>query len=535
MQYLIPLLLLLLGRPAEVSITTDRPGHLFTTDEKIRFRLTGVTEDRFTVTDAAGRRIDSARATATGGEVSVTGLQPGWYRLTATTGDAATVDFAVARPRSVQPFRESSPFGVAAPAKTPDEWKLQGDMGAAWLQWAIPWAYTETRPGVYWFTPGAPKYDDYEGYVKSANAYGIRTVLQFRTVPSWANKGRIGSYLGTDRGELHPPDDEHWDAFRNFTGVVADRFKPLGVRHYEMWGEAEGSLFQRWETPRYPKVEAYQKMLTEAKTALRAKDPSALLIAPGDGLIDLIRDVENGHTAPATFNGTKSNPYAGRSTRGIGRTTADIISGHFYWTDYASSPKRVYTPEQASAYHQGRTLAEVVGEFKRQAGARPVWNTEFGYGSARSEETPERMYVSEDEQANLLVRYYVLAPSWGVEKTFWYTWKDTASSSYGLLRADGTVKPAYIAYRTMTERLEGLKFDRLVESGPRKWIARYTGPRTVFVVWKTSGRDEEVTVPAPFARVRVTRRDGAEEVQAGGGQARITLRGGEPVYLDAAP
>jgi len=528
----------LFAAPQEFKLQCDRPGHVYSTEEEVALRVLGAADGEslcVTLADARGKQQSARDLKASGGSISLGRVGPGWYRLTARKADGkeTRIDLAVARPRKTSGFRDNSPFGVAGVAKTPQDRKLLAEMGAAWIQFTIPWAWAEPKPGVYWFSPGGVDYG-YDDWVSEANKIGIRSAIQFRSTPLWASAGRIGSYKGTERSQMHPPDDEHWDDFEKFIGVVVDRFRPLGVRHYQMWSEAEGSLFQRWATPRFPKVEAYQKMLVHGRAALRKHDPDALLIAPGDILVDFLHVSEDGYTEPEKYLG-KPSEYAGRTLAGIGRNTVDIVAGHFYWTDWQSSPKRLWSPEARNPGRGNKTLTEILADAQKIARDRPLWNTEAGYGSARSAETPENLFTSEDEQADLLVRYFLLNLAWGVDKVFWYTWRDSDQTSYGLLRADGTVKPAYVAYRTMTERLEGLRFDRLVVAGPERWIVRFTGSRTALIVWKTSKDDETVRVSVPWSRVRLTTRDGAETAQtAQNGAINVTLRGCEPVYLDEA-
>lgn len=538
--------LLLLFPQTQAELITNRAGNVFSTEEEVTLRTDGLENGaklRLSLTDAAGRPAPfpdgkmSREATVMNETLSAGRLPPGWYRLSADppNGKTVRVDIAVARPRAASDFRDNSPFGTARAPLATGEWDIFHDMGVAWIQFSIPWGWAERQPGAYWFTPGAPDYG-YDVTVKEAVKRKMRVIIHLRSTPRWANRGKIGSYVGDEaRTEMYPPDDDHWDEFEKFVGVVAERFKPLGVRHYELWSEAEGSLFRGWNTPRFPKIEAYQKMILHTRAALDAHLPDAVLIAPGDIPVNFLTDAEEGYVEPQN-----DNPYAGRRLSGIGKNRVGIVAGHFYWTDWQSRPRRIWSPEEKNPGRRNLTLQETLAGARRQAGSRPLWNTEAGYASARSIETPDQMFATEDEQANLLVRYYMLNLAYGVEKVFWYTWKDTDQTSYGLLRADGTVKPAYIAYRTMTERLEGLKFDRLVESGPDRWIARFAGDgRSALVVWNArSGGDSsgKVSVSVPWSRVRITSRDGVETMaQSENGRVSLRLRRGEPVYLDAAP
>src|SRR5262249_43426444 len=158
----------------------------------------------------------------------------GWYHAEAVGQPKENgVDLAVTTPAPEPAFRDDSPFGIVAPPLVESEWPLFGEVGVAWVQWSAPWAYMEIQPGLYWHKSGAPKYADYDGFIKNANKYGVRTLLQIRTTPRWANKGKIGSFkdAGETRTDAFPPDEEHWGDLEKFVGEVVDRYKPLGVNH----------------------------------------------------------------------------------------------------------------------------------------------------------------------------------------------------------------------------------------------------------------------------------------------------------------
>jgi hypothetical protein len=74
--------------------------------------------------------------------------------------------------------------------------------------------------------------------------------------------------------------------------------------------------------------------------------------------------------------------------------------------------------------------------------------------------------TDEEDQARFLVRSLLLLWVSGVERTFWYALKDDAHNPYGLLeygrgRTDYRTrlrKPAYIAFRTLSQELQGTQF-----------------------------------------------------------------------------
>ena len=75
---------------------------------------------------------------------------------------------------------------------------------------------------------------------------------------------------------------------------------------------------------------------------------------------------------------------------------------------------------------------------------KPLWITEMGWTSSSSEE--------DARQAAYLTQSYVIAAVQGVDKLFWFKLEDW-SEKWGIVKADGTKKPAYKAYQTLTKNL----------------------------------------------------------------------------------
>jgi hypothetical protein len=93
------------------------------------------------------------------------------------------------------------------------------------------------------------------------------------------------------------------------------------------------------------------------------------------------------------------------------------------------------------------------------AGRVPLIVTEFGVASQG--DFPSAFVVGELGQAEFLRRAYhrllAMRHRWHVVGAYWYTWQDEAAADphcsfcqgAGLLRLDGTAKPAWRAYRQM--------------------------------------------------------------------------------------
>lgn len=117
---------------------------------------------------------------------------------------------------------------------------------------------------------------------------------------------------------------------------------------------------------------------------------------------------------------------------------------------------------------------EIVG---RKGPRKDLWISGMGWPTAALPGPVKTAVVSEEEQARYLVRGTALALSQGVQRVFWDSWRDVTTGPYqeqsrsGLLRQDGSARPALGAYRHLVRRLAGA-----VPAGEAKWGPHAYGP-----------------------------------------------------------
>jgi len=190
---------------------------------------------------------------------------------------------------------------------------------------------------------------------------------------------------------------------------------------------------------------------------------------------------------------------------------------------------RVGAPENAQF---GWTAAEKIALFKavsdRSAGKRvEAWITEFNWpleGTGKYSPASGKPNVSEDRQADYLVRYYVAALASGhIERMFWW---QLVAPGYGLIDSREPVwrrRPSFAALRTMIEILSGSTFTGKAEDGEGEIFYFRKEGRDFAACW-TNGPPFEYDFRRPAERI-IGRDGGAIK---GGGEVRID---GTPKYV----
>jgi hypothetical protein len=168
-------------------------------------------------------------------------------------------------------------------------------------------------------------------------------------------------------------------------------------------------------------------------------------------------------------------------------------------------------------------------------GGRPLWITEVNWpleGTGAWSPASGKPNVSEEAQADFLVRYYVLCAASGlVERIYWW---QLAAPGYGLVDSRETPwrrRPSFRAFRTLAERLRGGRFLGTVGDGragaTRAFLFRRDG-RDCAVCWSADGAAARIDLPRPA--LRVVGRDG-EVLRGRAAGPRIEVDG-RPVYVE---
>ncbi|HET6510381.1 MAG TPA: hypothetical protein VFG42_26540 [Baekduia sp.] len=272
----------------------------------------------------------------------------------------------------------------------------------------------------------------YDDAIRQINAAGAQPLFVVTEAPTWAN------------GSTDPavPPANPWD-LGNFLKRFAAHNKAVGaVAGYEVWNEPDENEF--WHPA--PDPIKYTQMLQAAYASIKQGDPSATVIA-----------------GPMTGNDYQwlNSLYAAGAAGNF-----DVVAVHTDTACLDRGPDEFYRENGALARYTFlgyRTVHDTM--VAHGDGNKPIWMTELGWSSTggslnsctRGQWAGQKPSgVSEAAQAAYLTKAYAcLANDPYLGLADWFTMRDTTDhpvdelNHYGLLRTDGSAKPALGAFKAV--------------------------------------------------------------------------------------
>ncbi len=150
------------------------------------------------------------------------------------------------------------------------------------------------------------------------------------------------------------------------------------------------------------------------------------------------------------------------------------------------------------------------------AGTKDCWITEMNWpiaGTGEYSPAPGKPSVTEEEQADYLVRYFIIAAASGmVERIYWW---QLVAPGYGLIDSRDTPwrkRPSYFALRNLVRRLEGSRFEGKIKDRRVEMFLFRRGGEEFAVGWTRAGAMDYTFSRTPKSLVG---RDGEERRPAG--------------------
>ncbi len=442
-------------------------------------------------------------------------------------------------------FDKSAPFGINAHlgnrVRDDEQDAMIALMREAGIQWAreeISWDKLQrVKDGPYLWTGDGSGFYNYDRSIERMHRAGINVLGLLAYNPAWFKS-------------KNPTVDEWIDDWGDYVyNVVARYGRDRGqIKYWEIWNEPNLRK-SGYESGLYT-IKDYVRVLDVARAAAKAADPDAVIVLGG------ITSIWSDLPTPEDYD---IPTYLRLLYEAGGWGSFDVLAIHPY------SPG----PPEAASWRRDQTM-DFEGELRQvdailqEFGSKPVWITEVGWSTYRG------FYgVSEDDQANFMVRMYLLAmahPS--VERIFWYNLRNDTDPRatydrpiynqqevefhFGLLRRTYPLnpnsgdlrKPIFAAYRTMTSILEGMRFEGVLAGGdnpgmPGTFAYRFGGNgRGAVILWRINGESPPtLTIDCRCQEARVRRWDGMllATIQTPGD---VTVRLdyiGTPLYIEWGP
>jgi hypothetical protein len=313
----------------------------------------------------------------------------------------------------------SAPAAVAAPyginVHAPQGSQLGFILGRAqaagigWVRIDFVWADVETSPGVF-------DWSVYDALAAAAAARGINVFATLAYTPAWATHGPPTTGV--------PDDPATW---ADFCGRAARRYAS-SIHYWGLWNEPNLPRF--WSGSRQQYI---NDVLIPGADAIHQASATARVGGP-----------ELAHVASTQWF------YWLRDVLGQAAGHLDFVTHHVYDID----GNRAVTSRLDDSTPFGGdpglwTLIEPsVKEVLKDGGwwGKPFWLTETGWQSGAVSEATQATYY-----AGLLDDWFAgrSGQTW-IDQIFFYEIQDAPSSpplTWGILRADGSAKPAYAAYQ----------------------------------------------------------------------------------------
>jgi len=263
------------------------------------------------------------------------------------------------------------------------------DLGVGTARTDFSWRRVEPERGVFDFT-------GLDRVVAAGEASDTELLAILNYGNSWAHSD----------GEVAAPPDDLAD-FGNYAATVAEHYTGR-VRHYEIWNEQNVGL-TFWRPSEDPV--RYGELLVEASARVREVDPQALISF-------------GGVFGPRLLVNTEGEDYIRAVAEALPELAEHIDIMAFHPYRYPFNAPESESDDQDSLSTSICSMRGLVAELG--APDMPLWITELGWHTALDSFSPG---VDESTQGAYLVRAALIAFSQGVERFYWYTFRDSGTAS----------------------------------------------------------------------------------------------------------
>ena len=339
-------------------------------------------------------------------------------------------------------------FGIASSAESfgdhPRLFPLLHEAGITMVRMFPEWANIQPQPGQWNWSAS-------DALIESARKNQIEILAVLCYLAPWAS-----SEPGSTR-RFPIKDMQYW---RDFVQGVFERYHDE-IKYWEIYNEFNSPGFAQNATP-----QDYANMIRDAYDIAKRVDPS---IKIGIGCAD----VDISFLEQVIVKGASDH--------------FDFVCVHPY-----SLQNAIRAGREPVFLRMGENLRKMLAK----TGQRPdisLWITEIG---VQSSNMPE----AEQQQAEMLVKDYVLSFAQGIERVFWFEGRGPVygpEGDFGLIRRDWTKRPSFHALRNLTTLLGPRpQYVGWVDLTGNSYGFLFEGvAEPVLVIWAAGGKDDRLRFP----------------------------------------
>ena len=362
-------------------------------------------------------------------------------------------------------------FGVVEGFWLPDE---VCELGAGWERIIFDWSQHQPNGPDDWYTLNV---DD--RWLAAARDCNREVVAVVKHTPAWATDGIPGA--GVPRG-LYLPVDDPGNLWANFIRKAASYYAERGVRRFVIWNEPDISR----DTYGYEfegSLEDYARLLKVAYLAAHEGNPDAIIHLAGttywhdvnahrrlyvDRLLELI----------ASDPDAAANGYY-----------FDVLTLHIYFR--ADTVYTITREMRAVLDKYGLTDKHIwIDETNASPNLDPEWRVER-----------PTWQITLDQQGSFLAQAAALGLAAGADHIGVYKFYDWSlppgAESFGLLRADGSRRPAFDTWALVIRQLNGVDSAVLAQTPTADVVRlRRADGQDVYAVWARTAQPAQVEIAA---------------------------------------
>ena len=388
--------------------------------------------------------------------------------LLALVGGCLLFSSQVPRPASAAPGAFDPRFGAVEAFRAEAR---ASDAGVRWTRLAFWWSGLQ---------PSGP--DSWNGFyfpddlLQAEVRNGRQVVGLLLNTPSWAGDGNPTS---VPRGLDLPVDDQN-NLWAQFVRRIAERYRGR-IDHWVIWNEPDiwdpASPTYTWDGS----VDQFYRLQKVGYLALKQGNPQARV-----GLAGLTYWWDKYYDRPQYFE------------RFLQVADQDPEAPAHNWF-FDAAVLHLYN-EPAGLYRAPLLYKQLMAA---RGLSKPIWINETNVAPWNDPTNPmprSDFRATLDEQASYVVQAFAYGLAAGAEHISVYPLSDgdapPGQELMGLIRRDGSTRPAYQAFKTVTQYMSNVRGASVDQSSETVKVTLERDDGTVTVAWSAAPRPAEVSIPA---------------------------------------